>query len=88
MGFCNSNARSAEQEQSLGKAMGVELSSVFSLKNGGFLADFGKIDRYFYKYCSRFFDIVEQSEWAVLSVFQSQEVASLIISCGFKRVVK
>ena len=36
MGFCNSNARFAEQEQSLGKAMGVKLRSFVSLKNGGF----------------------------------------------------
>ncbi len=36
MGFCNSSARSAEQEQSLGKAMGVKLRSFVSLKNGGF----------------------------------------------------
>ena len=34
MGFCNSSARSAEQEQSLGKAMGVKLRSFISVKNG------------------------------------------------------
>ena len=36
MGFCNSSVRSAEREQSLGKAMGVKLRSFVTLKNGDF----------------------------------------------------